>query len=173
MLRINPKIVSTSLSPHRFLTSIQFLMNLQRIQIGPVIDETGQIASGKLIFSDAAWAQFLGRTPEQFIQDDIEVLRFMEQRLLFLRVSLGFGWCLEGSEPLPNDENAIEKARGRKRQRLNVLKQKESAEEDPKKKLKGNNKDVTKSKSAETALKADINDENGEVGRLCIWCVKM
>ncbi|KAF2112935.1 hypothetical protein BDV96DRAFT_497013 [Lophiotrema nucula] len=76
--------------------------------IGPIIDETGQISSGKLIFSDTAWEQLLGRTPEQLVNTDLEVLRYLEQRLLFLRVSLGFG-C----------------------------------------------------------------DGVGEVGRLCIWCVKM
>jgi hypothetical protein len=64
-------------------------------QLGPIIDETGQISSGKLILSDAAWEQLLGRTAEQLIKTELEVLRYLEQRLLLLRVTLGFAMCLE------------------------------------------------------------------------------
>ncbi|ORY19497.1 hypothetical protein BCR34DRAFT_620953 [Clohesyomyces aquaticus] len=64
--------------------------------LGPIIDETGQISGGKLIFSDAAWEQLLGRTADQLVDTDIDVLNYLEQRMLFLRVSLGFGWCIEG-----------------------------------------------------------------------------
>lgn len=71
-------------------------MRLTRINpriLGPVIDETGQIETGKLVFSDRAWEQLLGRTVDQFMKDEVQSLRYMEQRLLFVRVSLGFGWC--------------------------------------------------------------------------------
>ncbi|KAF2466043.1 uncharacterized protein BDR25DRAFT_336616 [Lindgomyces ingoldianus] len=63
--------------------------------LGPIIDETGQITSGKLVFSDLAWEQLLGRTADQLVGTDVEVLKYLEQRMLFLRVSLGFGWCVE------------------------------------------------------------------------------
>ncbi|KAH7371258.1 hypothetical protein BKA66DRAFT_470009 [Pyrenochaeta sp. MPI-SDFR-AT-0127] len=58
--------------------------------LGPIIDETGQISSGKLILSDSAWEQLLGRTAEQLLVTDINVLQYLEHRLLFLRVTMGF-----------------------------------------------------------------------------------
>ncbi|KAF7448985.1 hypothetical protein Ptr902_02924 [Pyrenophora tritici-repentis] len=64
--------------------------------LGPLLDETGQISPGKLILSDAAWNQLLGRTPLQLAETDVEVLRYLEQRLLFLRVTMGFALRLEG-----------------------------------------------------------------------------
>ncbi|KAI4617561.1 uncharacterized protein J4E87_008197 [Alternaria ethzedia] len=63
--------------------------------LGPLLDETGQISSGKLILSDAAWTQLLGRSPEQLVDTRLEVLRYLEQRLLFLRISVGFALKLE------------------------------------------------------------------------------
>lgn len=64
-------------------------------QLGPVIDETGQIGAGKLILSDAAWEQLLGRSAEQLVAaSSLEVMEYLEVRMLFLRVTLGFGLCL-------------------------------------------------------------------------------
>ncbi|KAI4932948.1 hypothetical protein J4E85_003351 [Alternaria conjuncta] len=63
--------------------------------LGPLLDETGQISSGKLILSDAAWTQLLGRSPEQLVDTRLDVLRYLEQRLLFLRISMGFALRLE------------------------------------------------------------------------------
>jgi hypothetical protein len=65
------------------------------LQLGPIIDETGQISSGKLILSDAAWEQLLGRTAEQMVSTNVDVLRYLEQRLLMLRVTMGFVLRLE------------------------------------------------------------------------------
>jgi hypothetical protein len=48
-----------------------------------------------LILSDAAWEQLLGRTAEQLVVTSVEVLRYLEQRLLFLRVTMGFAMVLE------------------------------------------------------------------------------
>ncbi|KAL5412027.1 hypothetical protein PMIN03_004500 [Paraphaeosphaeria minitans] len=67
--------------------------------LGDVIDETGTISTGKLIFSDAAWEQLLGRTAEQLVTASLDVMKYLEQRLLFLRLTLGFGIHL-GSEEL-------------------------------------------------------------------------
>lgn len=64
-------------------------------KLGPVLDETGQIASGKLILSDQAWEQLLGRSAEQLVSTQINVLRYIEQRLLLLRVTMGFALRLE------------------------------------------------------------------------------
>ena len=66
-----------------------------RVQLGPVLDETGQIGSGKLVLSDRAWGELLGRTASQLVHTDLEVLRYLEQRLLFLRVTMGFALKLE------------------------------------------------------------------------------
>jgi hypothetical protein len=60
-----------------------------------VIDETGQIGSGKLILSDRAWEDLLGRTAEQLVGTSVDVLRYLEQRLLMLRVTMGFALSLE------------------------------------------------------------------------------
>ncbi|KAJ4315758.1 hypothetical protein N0V94_005777 [Neodidymelliopsis sp. IMI 364377] len=63
--------------------------------LGPLLDETGQVGSGKVILSDSAWEELLGRTASQLIETDIGVLRYLEQRLLFLRVTMGFALKLE------------------------------------------------------------------------------
>ena len=65
------------------------------MQLGPILDETGEIGSGKLILSDRAWAELLGRTASQLVDTDLEVLRYLEQRLLFLRVTMGFALKLD------------------------------------------------------------------------------
>ncbi|KAF2705896.1 hypothetical protein K504DRAFT_413870, partial [Pleomassaria siparia CBS 279.74] len=115
-LRINPRIVRV-FSPTWFQPSTHV-----SLQIGPIMDETGQIGSGKFVFSDTAWEQLLGRTAQQLVTSTVEVLERLENRMLFLRVSMGFGWCLEGTEPevLVDDEGEeygrpVTMARKRKR----------------------------------------------------------
>lgn len=53
------------------------------------------ISSGKLILSEAAWEQLLGRTAEQLVQSDVEILRYLEHRLVFLRITMGFALSLD------------------------------------------------------------------------------
>ena len=67
-------------------------------QVGPLIDETGTMATGKLTFSPVAWEQLLGRTVEELINSSVEVLKYLEHRLLFLRVTLLVGWTAEESD---------------------------------------------------------------------------
>lgn len=57
-----------------------------------MIDETGSIGSGKLIFSTEAWEQLLGRTAEELAQANTHLLKSLENRTLFLRLTLLFGW---------------------------------------------------------------------------------
>lgn len=57
------------------------------------MDETGVIAPGKLIWSPAAWEQLLGRTADELAGSSTELLRYLEKRLSFLRVTLVFGWA--------------------------------------------------------------------------------
>ena len=83
--------------------------------------------------------------------------------MLFLRLSLGFGWCLEGSEPVPEEVEECEGQGSRKRKRLDVFKKREEKE-----------LDSAVPEAAQDSKKKDlVNDGIGEVGRLCIWCVKM
>ncbi|KAF2489649.1 hypothetical protein BU16DRAFT_575344 [Lophium mytilinum] len=53
--------------------------------LGTLADETGALAQGKLLFSTTAWEQLLGRSAFQLVSSSGEVLRYLEQRLLFLR----------------------------------------------------------------------------------------
>jgi hypothetical protein len=89
-LRINPRIVSGLHSSRKSSRSIP-----DAFQLGALLDETGQISSGKLILSDAAWSQLLGRTSEQLLHTPIDVLRYLEERVLFLRITMGFALNLE------------------------------------------------------------------------------
>jgi hypothetical protein len=66
--------------------------------IGPLLDETGSIASGSLIWSDAAWTQLLGRTAEELAGSKMEQLRYMEERMRWLRITLLMGWGGEDME---------------------------------------------------------------------------
>ncbi|KAJ9665734.1 hypothetical protein H2201_004219 [Coniosporium apollinis] len=66
--------------------------------LGPVIDETGTTSTGKLILSSSAWEQLLGRTAEELVASTADVLKYLEQRLLFVRVTLLFGWVAEEGE---------------------------------------------------------------------------
>ena len=65
------------------------------LQVGTLIDETGCIVPGKLVWSNPAWEQLFGRAAEQFVEGSAQVLKALEQRLLFLRVNLLFGWSGE------------------------------------------------------------------------------
>jgi hypothetical protein len=58
------------------------------------MDETGAITNGKLIWSDEAWEQLLGRDAEGLAaaSSSTQLLRYLENRLLFLRLALLFGW---------------------------------------------------------------------------------
>ncbi|MCJ1391895.1 hypothetical protein MMC18_004762 [Xylographa bjoerkii] len=63
--------------------------------IGTLLDETGSLAPGKLIWSDRAWEQLLGRTAEQLVKSSTQALKYLEHRMLFLRATLLFGWSAE------------------------------------------------------------------------------
>jgi len=45
-----------------------------------------------LVWSSDAWEQLLGRTEEDLVASSTQVLKYLEQRLLFLRMTLMFGW---------------------------------------------------------------------------------
>ncbi|KAK3061132.1 hypothetical protein LTS18_006957 [Coniosporium uncinatum] len=66
--------------------------------LGQVVDETGSTAAGKMVWSQEASEQLLGRTADELVGSSGETLRYLEQRLLFLRVTLVFGWKAEEGE---------------------------------------------------------------------------
>lgn len=66
--------------------------------LGQVIDETAAIAPGKLLFSEDAWRELLGRGPKELLRLDHEGLKALSDRLLFGRVFLIFGWTGDESK---------------------------------------------------------------------------
>ena len=56
------------------------------------MDESGAITSGKLIWSDDAWEQLLGRNAEGLAGSSVKLLKYLENRLLFLKLAVMFGW---------------------------------------------------------------------------------
>lgn len=60
--------------------------------LGQVVDETASIACGKLLFSDQAWRESLGRGPETLLTLNLEQMKGLSDRLVFSRVTLIFGW---------------------------------------------------------------------------------
>jgi hypothetical protein len=60
--------------------------------IGQLLDETGAIAPGKLLWSERAWEKFFGRTLKEICVMTPEQIRLFEQRVLFMRMHLCFGW---------------------------------------------------------------------------------
>jgi len=60
--------------------------------VGPLVDETAEIACGKLVWSDYAWEQLLGRTAAELSASSSELLRYLERRMMGLRVTLVVGW---------------------------------------------------------------------------------
>ena len=92
-LSINPRIVSPPPALSFHIPPLVPLILLT--QIGPLTDETGNIATGKLIWSPEAWEQLLGRTASEFVSASTDVLKYLEHRMLFMRVTVMFGWSEE------------------------------------------------------------------------------
>ena len=59
------------------------------------MDESGAITSGKLIWSDEAWEQLLGRNAKELADSSVKLLKYLENRLLFLKLAVMFGWSGE------------------------------------------------------------------------------
>ncbi|GIZ40976.1 hypothetical protein CKM354_000429500 [Cercospora kikuchii] len=70
----------------------QVTLRLNPRIVGQVIDETGAVACGKLLFSDQAWRDLLGRGPEDLLRMKAEEVEYLHHRILFTRVTLLFGW---------------------------------------------------------------------------------
>lgn len=66
--------------------------------LGQVIDETGAVSAGKMLFSDQAWQDLLGRGPGDLLQLSYEEIKYLSDRLLFCRVTVMFGWTGDESK---------------------------------------------------------------------------
>lgn len=60
--------------------------------LGTVVDETGSVATGKLVLAEEAWGELLGRGVAEVVGAEMEVLRALEERLGWVRVTLVVGW---------------------------------------------------------------------------------
>lgn len=60
--------------------------------VGQVVDETGAVGAGKLLLSDRAWRDLLGREVGEVLRMGFEEVKHLTDRLLFCRVTLLFGW---------------------------------------------------------------------------------
>ncbi|KAI9717432.1 MAG: hypothetical protein M1828_007194 [Chrysothrix sp. TS-e1954] len=63
--------------------------------VGTLIDETGAVAQGKLIWTDKAWTELLGRDADALVRESGELRRALERRICCGRVCLVFGWAGE------------------------------------------------------------------------------
>ena len=61
--------------------------------VGPVIDETGCVGAGKLIWSEEAWRGLFGVPIEELVRLESSELKRIEQGVSFARVTLVFGWA--------------------------------------------------------------------------------
>ena len=66
--------------------------------LGQVIDESAAISSGKLLLSDRAWRNLLGRSPEDLLKLSPEEMRYLSDHLLFCRITVMFGWTGDESK---------------------------------------------------------------------------
>jgi hypothetical protein len=70
--------------------SVQLRLNPKII--GYVIDETGMVSSGKLVLSDQAWHDLLGRDVESLLRLDVDELGLLSDHVTFCRLTFVFGW---------------------------------------------------------------------------------
>lgn len=66
--------------------------------LGMLIDETGCTSVGKLILSPKAWHQLLAVTKQELAELDSDSQQYVEQRFLFSRMTLVFGWFAEEND---------------------------------------------------------------------------
>lgn len=56
------------------------------------MDETACVNSGKMLLSERAWQDLLGRGPGDLLKLGYEEVKYLSDRLLFARLTLVFGW---------------------------------------------------------------------------------
>lgn len=70
----------------------QIQLRLNPKVLGQVIDETGAISAGKMLFSEQAWRDFLGGGADDLLQLGYDEIKYLSDRLLFCRITVMFGW---------------------------------------------------------------------------------
>ncbi len=60
--------------------------------VGPLVDETGEIGQGKLIWTETAWEHMWGRSVQELVEMTPKEMALLESRVASLRVNLQFGW---------------------------------------------------------------------------------
>ncbi|KAF7511812.1 hypothetical protein GJ744_003543 [Endocarpon pusillum] len=113
-LRINANLVSEMTDETGAISSTSFFLPSTSPHPPPNRSKTTQVPSmsrqhsrrpSKILWTDEAWTQLLGRSPEQLAklvldtgdgsaqaQHNLNTLRYLEQRLMFMRVILLVGW---------------------------------------------------------------------------------
>ncbi|KAL2071499.1 hypothetical protein VTL71DRAFT_12734 [Oculimacula yallundae] len=86
-----PLYSNTPITPCRNCSKPQTLSLNPRI-IGTLIDETGSLSPGKLLWSTRAWEQLFGRSVDEIAAMTVEEMRLFEQRVLWMRCHLVVGW---------------------------------------------------------------------------------
>lgn len=76
----------------------RLLQLLTPLQIAQLSDETGSTNPGKVLFSPQAWEHILGVSAAELSGLALNELEAIEQRLLFRRITMLFGWASEDSE---------------------------------------------------------------------------
>jgi len=92
-LRVNPQMVRwrTSQCQSTHPSSVPHLLTGE--QVGLLIDETGCISSGKVILSDHAWSQLMGRDVHDMVSSRAHMKAF-ERRVRHSRVTMIFHWSV-------------------------------------------------------------------------------
>ena len=60
--------------------------------VGILLDETGSIECGQLLWSDKAWEELLGQHPRDLVRRDSKSLKSLEARMLHMRLTFLIGW---------------------------------------------------------------------------------
>lgn len=60
--------------------------------LGHAVDETGMVSPGKMVLSDQAWHDLLGRDVESLLRMDADELGLMSDYVTFCRLTFVFGW---------------------------------------------------------------------------------
>lgn len=92
-LRVNPQMVRQRISQCQSTHPSTVPHLLTGGQVGLLVDETGCISSGKVILSDQAWSQLMGRDVHEMVSSRAYMKAF-ERRVQHSRVTMIFYWSV-------------------------------------------------------------------------------
>ena len=76
----------------------ELMLRLNPRILGQVIDETAAISGGKLLLSDRAWENLLGRAVDDVLKMKYDEMKYLSDRLLYCRITVLFGWTGDESK---------------------------------------------------------------------------